>query len=84
MGTNTWEMDIPNEVIIKQALKFTEDVESKGIAKLVGAWIAQDEKLLWCYWETDKLDVLKAAFVELNKRSGLKSELRMISQFYPD
>jgi hypothetical protein len=46
LGTNSWEMDIPKDMLIKQALKFTESVESQGIAKLAGAWIAEDKKLL--------------------------------------
>lgn len=84
MGTNKWDMDVPNEVIAKQSLVFTKDVESKGIAKLVGAWIAEKEKLLWCYWETEDLGALQVAFDELNKRSGLKSKLTVVRKYYPE
>ena len=61
-----------------QALKFAEDVKSQGIAKLRGAWIAHDQKLMWCTWETENLKALEAAFAEMNKKSGLKSELRPV------
>ncbi|MFC1711947.1 hypothetical protein ACFLZ1_05220 [Patescibacteria group bacterium] len=78
MGINSWERDIPKEPLVMQALKFAEDVKSQGIAELRGAWIAYDQKLMWCSWETKNLEGLKAAFAEMNKRSGLKSELREI------
>ncbi|NIO21280.1 MAG: hypothetical protein GTN76_11230 [Candidatus Aenigmarchaeota archaeon] len=78
MGTNTWERDIPKEFLITQALKFAEDVKSKGVAKLLGAWIENDKKLMWCSWKTENLEGLQAAFDEMNKRSGLKSELHIV------
>ena len=78
MGTNNWERDIPKEALIFQALKFSEDVKAKGIAELRGAYIDNDQKLLWCWWETENLEALQAAFDEMNKRSGLKSELNVV------
>ena len=78
MGTNTWERDIPKEPLIMQALKFAEDVKSQGIAELQGAWIAHDKKLMWCSWETENLEGLQTAFDEMNKQSGLQSELSQI------
>lgn len=78
MATNCWERDIPKEPLIKQALKFAEDVKSQGIAQLRGAWIANEQKLMWCTWENENLEALEAAFAEMNKASGLKSELRQV------
>lgn len=75
LGTNTWEVNIPKEFLIKSALKFAEGVKAQGIAELQNFWLAYDERLLWCSWKTDNLEGLKAAFAELNKRSGLKSKL---------
>ena len=75
MGTSTWESDIPKEPLVKQALRFSEDVKEKGIAQLRNIYIAHDQKLLWCSWETENLEALQAAFDEMNKQSGLKSEL---------
>lgn len=75
LGTNTWEVDIPKDMLIKQALKFSEDVKSQGIAELRNFWLAHDKKLLWCTWETENLKALQAAFAELNKRTGLRSKL---------
>ena len=60
---------------VKSALKFAEGVKAQGIAELQNFWLAYDERLLWCSWETNNLEGLKAAFSELNKRSGLKSKL---------
>lgn len=78
MGTNSWEADMPKEPLVKQALKFAEDVKSQGIAELRGAWIAKDQKLMWCSWETENLGGLQAAFDEMNEMSGLKSKLTQI------
>ena len=83
MGTNTWEKDIPKEPLVKQALKFSEAVKSQGIAELRGAWIAPDQKLMWCTWETEDVKALEAAFAEMNRQSGLRSELTPIDKFYP-
>jgi len=83
MGTNTWERDMPKEPLLKQALKFAEDVKSQGIAELLGAWVAPDQKLMWCTWETENVKALQAAFDEMNRRSGLRSKLTPIEKFYP-
>ena len=84
MGTNTWEADIPKKPLIKQALKFAEDVKNNGIAELREAYIADDQKLMWCTWDTENFDGLKAAFAEMNKVSGLKSELRIVDDMCLD
>jgi hypothetical protein len=80
LGTNTWEVNIPKEFLIKSALKFAEGVKAQGIAELQNFWLAYDERLLWCSWKTDNLEGLKAAFAELNKRSGLKSKLSIFEK----
>ncbi len=78
MGSNNWERDMPKEVLVTQALKFADEVKVQGVAELQGAWIAPEDKKLWCYWETDKLEELQAAFDDMNARSGLKSTLHKI------
>ncbi len=83
LGTNTWERDMPKELLIKQALKFAEDVKAQGIAELRDFWLAHDQKLLWCSWKTENLKALEAAFAEMNKQSGLKSKLTPIEIVYP-
>jgi hypothetical protein len=83
MGTNSWEFDIPQKGLVKLALKFAEDVKSQGIAELRDACIAHDLKLMWCTWETENPEALQAAFDEMNKASGLKSELRQVDIMYP-
>ena len=83
MGTNRWETDIPKDLLAMQALKFAEDVKSQGIAELRDFLMAHDQKLLWCTWETDNLEVLEAAFAEMNKQSGLISELTEVEDMYP-
>lgn len=83
MGTNSWEFEVPTKGLIKMALKFSEDVKAQGIAELRDAFIAPDQKLLWCTWETENLEGLQAAFDEMNKETGLKSELRQVEIFYP-
>ncbi|MHA2225049.1 MAG: hypothetical protein ACXAC8_07580 [Candidatus Hodarchaeales archaeon] len=75
---------MPKKPLIKQALKFAEAVKAQGIAELLHAFIDNDEKLLWCTWETNDMKALEAAFAEMNKQSGLKSELKPIEQFYPE
>jgi hypothetical protein len=84
MGTNRWERDMPKDVLVTQALKFAEDVKSKGIAELRDFYIAHDQKVLWCTWETDNPDALEAAFAEMNKQSGLISELTQVEDMYPE
>ena len=78
MGTNTWELDIPHKPLVKQALKFAEDVKSQGLAELQGAFIATEKKLMWCYWKTENLEGLQKAFEYMNEASGLKSELTIV------
>lgn len=82
LGVNSWEQEMPKEVLIKQALKFAEMVKAQGIAELQHFWLANDQKLLWCSWTTEKLPTLKAAFAEMNKQSGLKSNLIPIEVVY--
>lgn len=84
MGTNTWEIDIPKDVLVMQALKFSENVKSQGIAELREFLLAYDQKLLWCTWETNNLPGLEAAFAEMNKQSGLKSELTEVEDMYDE
>lgn len=83
MGTNTWDFDVPTKGLIKMALKFSEEVRENGIAELRDACLDPEEKLLWCSWETEDLEGLQAAFDQMNKESGLKSELRVVEVFYP-
>jgi len=83
MGTNSWEFDVPTKGLVKMALKFAEEVKAQGIAELRDACIAPDQKLLWCSWETEDLEGLQAAFDEMNKETGLKSELRQVEIFFP-
>jgi hypothetical protein len=82
MGTNKWEIDIPKDMLVNQSLQFAEDVKAKGIAELQEFLLAHDQKLLWCTWETDNLGGLKAAFAEMNKQSGLISELTPVEDMY--
>ncbi len=84
MGTNTWETDVPPDMLVRQALKFAEAVKADGIAELRGAWIASDEQKLWCTWDTENLDALEVAFAEMNEQSGLESQLTTVETFFPD
>jgi hypothetical protein len=84
MGTNSWEIDMPKDILVMQAIKFAEDVKSKGIAELREFYLAHDQKLLWCTWETDNLEALEAAFAEMNKQSGLVSKLTQVEDMYPE
>ena len=84
MGTNTWEIDIPKDMLVMQALKFAEGVKSEGIAELREFLLAYDQNLLWCTWETDNLPGLEAAFAEMNKQSGLVSELTEVEDMYDE
>ena len=84
MGTNRWEIDIPKDMLVMQALNFAEDVKSKGIAELREFYLAHDQKLLWCTWETDNLKGLEGTFAEMNKQSGLMSELTQVEDMYPE
>jgi hypothetical protein len=75
LGVNTWKADMPKEILVKQALRFADMVKAQGIAELQDFWLAHDRKLLWCTWKTENLTALQAAFAEMNKQSGLESEL---------
>ena len=75
LGLNSWEREMPKQVLVKMALKFAEGLKAQGIAELQDFWLAHDRKLLWCTWKTENLEALKAAFAAMNKQSGLKSEL---------
>ena len=46
LGVNSWERDMPKELLIKFALKFADDVKAQGIAELQNFWLAHDRKLL--------------------------------------
>jgi hypothetical protein len=83
MGTNTWEIDIPKDFLVMQALEFADDVKSQGIAELCNFLMAHDQKILWCTWDTENLEALEAAFDEMNLQSGLKSELTPVEDMYP-
>ena len=83
MGTNRWESDIPKELLAKLALRFAEEVKSQGIAELIDFYMTHDQRLLWCTWKTDDLKALEAAFAEMNKQSGLISELTPVEDMYP-
>ena len=83
MGTNTWEHDVPARALKKQSSGFAEGVKAQGIAELLEAYIAPDQKLLWCTWEINDLKALEAAFAEMNKLSGLKSKLEIVEKYYP-
>ena len=83
MGTNRWEMDIPKDMLVAQALNFADEVKANGIAELREFYLAHDQKLLWCTWETDKPDALQVAFAEMNKQSGLISELAEVEDMFP-
>ena len=82
MGTNTWDIEIPKEFLVKQALSFSENVKSQGIATLREFLLAHEEKKLWCTWETENLEGLQAAFDEMNEQSGLKSKLSIVEDMY--
>ena len=84
MGTNRWEIDIPKDMLVKQALDFAEEVKSKGIAELREFYLANDQKLLWCTLETDNPKALEEAFAVMNKQSGLMSELAVVEDMYPE
>ena len=82
MGTNTWDIDIPKDMLTMQALQFADGVKSQGIAELREFLLAHDQKMLWCTWETEDLEGLQAAFDEMNIQSGLTSELTIVEDMY--
>ncbi|MCP3973958.1 MAG: hypothetical protein GY720_05640 [bacterium] len=83
MGTNTWEGDMPRDLLVQGALDFADDVKAKGIAELMDACIAGDENLMWCSWDTEDLAGLQAAFDEMNTMSGLVSKLTTVDIMFP-
>jgi hypothetical protein len=83
IGTNTWEADADKEMIKKMSLIFADGLKAQGIARLLDAWISPDKNMLWCSWETDNLEALKAAFIEMNKQTGLKSVLETYENYTP-
>ena len=82
MGINTWAVDFDRETLVTQALAFADAVREQGIAELHGAWIAEDERLMWCSWDTDDFDALQEAFDKMNRQSGLTSELTRVKTFF--
>ena len=84
MGTNNWEIDMPKDMLVKQALEFADDVKSKGIAELKEFYLAHDQKLLWCTWKTENLEALEVAFAEMNKQTGIVSKLTQVEDMYPE
>lgn len=76
-------MDIPTDMLARNALNLAEEVKARGIAELRDACVAPDQKLLWCTWETEDLEALQFAFDEMNMQSGLKSELTVVEVMYP-
>lgn len=84
IGTNTWEADMDREMLKKMSLAFADGVRAQGIARLLDAWMSPDKKKLWCTWETEDLEALKASFAEMNKQSGLKSVLEVYESYTPE
>ena len=84
MGTNSWDREIPKDMLVSQALRFAEEVKSKGIAELLDFYLANEQKALWCTWRTDDPEALKAAFAEMNQSSGLVSELTPVEDMMPN
>jgi hypothetical protein len=69
MGFNRWDTDVP--------------MKAQGIAQLRGAWIASDQNLMWCAWDAKNVQALQAAFDEMNRQSGLVTELTSVETFFP-
>ena len=63
---------------------FADGLKAQGIAILLNAWISPDKNKLWFSWETDNLEDLKAAFVEMNQQSGLTSVLEIYENYTPN
>jgi len=83
MGLNTWKGDMPKKALIFRSLQFADSVKEQGIAELQEAFLAHDEKQLWCTWKTENLEALQAAFDEMNKQTGLVSQLLVAEKYYP-
>lgn len=58
-------------------------MKAQGIARLCGAWIASGYNLMWCVWDTEDVEPLQDAFDEMNRQSGLATELTPIEKFFP-
>jgi hypothetical protein len=84
MGTNHWEAEIPKDMLVTQALKFAQEVKTNGIAELRDFLMAHERKVLWCTWETENPEALKQAFDDMNRRSGLTSELTAVEDMIPN
>jgi hypothetical protein len=82
IGTNRWERGVDRARLVSEALRFADAVKEQGIAELRHAWIAEEDKVMWCTWETEDLAALQEAFDEMNLRSGLTSELTTIKSFF--
>ena len=82
MGTNRWTDDADPKMLVRGALEFSDQMRERGIAELHGAWLAEGQKLMWCAWDTDDLPALQAAFDEMNRQTGLTSELMVMHTFY--
>jgi hypothetical protein len=83
MGFNRWDTEVPNKALVELALKFAETMKARGIARLRGAWIASDQNLMWCLWDTKDVEPLQDAFDEMNRQSGLVTELASVEKFFP-
>lgn len=82
MGTSRWAFDVDSHFLVTQMLAFAKTVKDKGIAELHGAWIAEDDKRMWCTWDTDDVAVFQEALDEMNLDSGVVSELRPVKTFF--
>lgn len=58
MGVNSWEFEIPERGLVIQALKFADQVKAAGIGQLRNFYLAHEQKLLWCTWDTENLEGL--------------------------
>jgi hypothetical protein len=83
MGTNKWDIDIPKDMLVEQALQFAAEVKANGIAELREFYLAHDQQVLWCTWETENPEGLQEAFTEMNLQSGLISELTPVEDMFP-
>ena len=82
MGTNRWDFEADPDMLVDGALEFADQVREQGIAELHGAWLAAENRLMWCAWDTEDLAALQAAFDEMNRETGLTSKLTVMNTFY--
>jgi hypothetical protein len=82
MGTSRWAFDVDSHFLVTQMLAFAAMVKDRGIAELYGAWIAEDDKRMWCSWDTEDVGALQEAIDEMNLDSGVVSELRPVKTFH--